>query len=243
MVDLINALVRAFYGVYMTPERARTIVGRIGWLSRQPTAFREAVLANTELRRIAAGEIYTSLAEPPGGITCVVEGFMDVYVAPASVPMRLVYIARAGWWFGDIAVISKAGRPASVVARTDGWLLHLPEFKLARLANMHNDFWRRFSELSVAHFDNALLLASALSIPNLQHRLAALICWLSGPGFFPAAADELPVTREEIGEIAGLSRNTAGRVLADLDRDGLIQTRYGRLVIADRSGLEALLSR
>lgn len=225
----------------MTPERARSVAGGIGWLSRQPAAFRDALLGLTLLRQLTAGESFTSLADPPGGITCVVEGCLNVFAAPGPFPMRLVYLARAGWWFGDIATISRAPRPASVVARADSWLLHVPERAVWRLADGHLEGWRRFGELSVGHFDNALFLVACLSTADLRRRVAAVVCWLSGPGFFSEASDELPLTREDVGEIAGLSRNTAGRILADLAREGLIETRYGGLAITDRTGLEAVL--
>ncbi len=225
----------------MTPEHARSIAGQIGWLSRQPSSFREALLGKTQLRRVPAGEAVTSLDEKPNGIACVVDGFVDVLVAPGPFPMKLAYIARSGWWFGDVALISGSARRAGLLARSESWVLHLPERKVSWLADEHGDAWRRFAELTVAHFDNALYLAASRSTPDLHQRLAGLICWLSGADFFSEVIEELPITREEIGEIAGLSRNTAGRVLADLARDGLIEARYGRLVIIDRMGLELLL--
>lgn len=225
----------------MTPDRARDIAGGLGWLSRQPQGFRDAILRETDVRRLCVGDIFTSVADPPAGITCVVDGFLDVLVAPGPFPTRLVHLARAGWWFGDVATISKAPRPASVVARTESWVLHLPERKVWRIAEDHAEGWRRFAELTVAHFDNALFLAASLAMPDLTHRLAALICWLTGAGFFCEAVDELPLTREEIGEIAGLSRNTTGRVLQGLVREGLIDARYGRLIVTDRGGLEAVI--
>lgn len=225
----------------MTPERARAIAGRGGWLSRQPSAFREALLRETQLRRVPAGEAVTSLDEKPDGVACLVDGFVDVFVAPGPFPMKLAYIARPGWWFGDVALISGTARRAGLLARTDIWVLHLPERKVLRLAEEHGDAWRRLAELTAAHFDNALYLAASRSALDLRQRLAGLICWLSDGNFFSEPIEELPITREELGEIASLSRNAAGRVLADFAREGLIEARYGRLVIIDRTGLEVLL--
>ncbi|MEY8842651.1 Crp/Fnr family transcriptional regulator [Cribrihabitans sp. XS_ASV171] len=225
----------------MTPERARSIVGGIGWLSRQPGAFRKALLEVAELRRVPAGGTIMVLDDPPGTLDCVVDGFVDVLSAPGPFPARLAYLARAGWWFGDVAAVSRTTRRADLTARTDVWLLHLPERRLNHLMAADGENWRRLAELTVAHFDTALQLAGCLAAQDVRQRVAAVICWLSGPNFFSGTVAELPLTHEALGEIAGVSRNTAGRVLADLAGLGLIETGYGRLVIADREGLEALL--
>jgi hypothetical protein len=63
----------------------------------------------------------------------IVDGFVDVIVAPGPFPTKLVYFARAGWWFGDIPLISRSERRAGLFARKESWVLHLPERKVTRL--------------------------------------------------------------------------------------------------------------
>lgn len=51
-------------------------------------------------------------------------------------------------------------------------------------------------------------------------------------------AVELPINRHQAGEIVGLSRNTVGKLLADLAPDGIVECGYARLVThRDRLGV------
>lgn len=226
----------------MTPDQARTVAAGSGWLSRQQAEFRDRLLGDAKLRHYPDRSTVTSLGDDPGGLTCVVGGFLDVLIAPGPFPPTLVYIARPGWWVGEAAAITGTTRRAGLIARTDTWLLQFPAEAIRRLASEYPGTWRHLAEITVSHLDNALLLAASLSSPDLRLRLAATIWRLTGPGQMSDPVTELPLTREEIGEIAGLSRNTAGRLLAGMARDGLVEARYGRLVVTDPDGLQALLT-
>ncbi len=226
----------------MKLEDARAIVAATGWLSRQPAAFQDQLLAEARLVGAPAGGTIYSLGDPPGGVFCVVDGFLDVLIAPGPLPPTLVHIARSGWWVGEAAAITGTVRRAALVARTDTHLIQIPERAVIRLCAEAPETWRRLAEITVSHLDNALFLAASLYLSDLRLRLAATILRLFGPDSPSRSAAELPITREEIGEIAGISRNTAGRLLADLARDGVIEMHYGRIVLTDPGRLRDLLA-
>jgi CRP/FNR family cyclic AMP-dependent transcriptional regulator len=225
----------------VTPAHARDVVAAVGWLSRQAADFRSRFLEEAELREVSAGATVNSLGDAPGGLYGVVDGFLDVLIAPGPFPPTLVYIARRGWWVGEAALITRTTRRVAMIARTDALLLCVPERVVLRLTQEEPEIWRRLAQITVSHLDNALLLAASLSSSDLRLRLAATLYRVAGPSALSDPIEALPVTREEIGEIAGLSRNTAGRLLADLAREGLVEMRYGRVVIKDADALNALL--
>lgn len=219
---------------------AKSIVAQGGWLARQPRPWAEALLAQARLRDYAAGDTITALGDAPGGLHCVVKGLADVLIAPGPFPPQLASLARPRWWVGEAAVMSRTTRRLGLIARTDVRMLLVPESAVTALAAEAPETWRRIGEITTAHVDAALLQAASLASSDLKLRLAAVLSRLTGADALCDAVTELPLTREEIGEIAGLSRNTVGRLLAELARDGIIKARYGRLVIVDPEGLAAL---
>ena len=52
-----------------------------------------------------------------------------------------------------------------------------------------------------------------------------------------ADATTIPITQEELAQLAGTTRPTANRVLRELEDRGIITLARGKLVVEDRSGL------
>jgi CRP-like cAMP-binding protein len=52
---------------------------------------------------------------------------------------------------------------------------------------------------------------------------------------------KLDLSREEIGNLVGLSRQTVNRVLQALEQQGLISLDFGRVGILDEAGMAALV--
>jgi len=73
-------------------------------------------------------------------------------------------------------------------------------------------------------------------------RLAATLARLAGAADGGTEVIELPVSQTELAELAGLSRNTVGRILPRLQDAGCVETRYRRLVV-DPARLRTLLER
>lgn len=55
-----------------------------------------------------------------------------------------------------------------------------------------------------------------------------------------ASRDEMSLTHEFLAEMLGARRATITLILGDLQRSGVIRSSHGRLVIADRAGLESV---
>ena len=106
--------------------------------------------------------------------------------------------------------------------------------RLSRLLN------RRFAE-SLQHFSS---LISELSSEDSRKRLAHLLLELlakSGSKDAEKAVLPVPLTREELAQMIGTTRETVVRQLYDLKRRKLIDIQSRKIVILDRQGLKKLL--
>jgi len=144
----------------------------------------------------------------------------------------------AGAWFGEGSVLKHEARRYDVIALRD-----------TRLAMMERATFLWLLENSVAF--NRFLVAQLNErlgqfvgrveydrILNSTARVARCIASLFNPVLYPNATRHLEITQEEIGALAGLSRQNANRCLKTLDKEGLICLDYGGLAIVDLERLQ-----
>lgn len=225
----------------MTPDDARDIVLAHGWLAQQPPALQERVLASALLRRAEKGSTLARQADPPGGFYGVVRGYLDIYVGPDPFPLRLGHVASPGWWGAELSALTNTPRRAEIVARTAADFLYVPARALDEIARDEPAFWRCLASVTVEQFDLAVSIAASHGSTDLRARIAVTLLRLMDKSAPEGASYEVPIGHDDLGDIANLSRNTVGRLLADLEKEGCIVRSYGRiLVIPNR--LKALIS-
>ena len=206
----------------MYQATAGEIFHRRGWLAAQPEPFRSAWIAIAEFRAVPRGERLYSLGDPPGGVYGIAEGFADVLVASGYLPPVLGHIARPGWWVGEAAAITGSPRRVEIRARTDLRVCYVSPQDLEELERQFPRLWRALAQLTVLHLDDALMYASALVKGDARTKIASTLIRLAGPEMNFDAEVSVPCSQQDLGEMAGLSRNSAGPALRALARDGLV---------------------
>lgn len=206
----------------MSHDDPGDIFCRRGWLAAQTEPFRKAWLAASEFRAVPRGERLYSLGDPPGGVYGIAEGFADVLVASGYLPPVLGLIARPGWWVGEAAALTGSPRRVEIRARTELRVCHVSLADIEALEQHFPNLWRALAQLTVLHLDNALMYASSLVKGDTRTKIASTLIRLAGPEMTFDAKISVPCTQQELGEMAGLSRNSAGPALRGLERDGLI---------------------
>ncbi len=214
---------------------------RVGWLAEQKESLREAMLARTELRERAIGEIIYLQGEPPGGVYGLASGSLNVVAALGPFMPRLVHVARPGWWVGEASMVSRTRTRVDITARAPSVIAVISAAAINDLARQHPDIWRALGRLTVDHMDNALLLAGCLLETDARNRIIGTLLRLSLPTPPDRGPVELPVTQGELAEMAGLSRNPVGPVLRELEVAGKINCRRRRIRILDLAGLKRLV--
>ncbi|PJN96813.1 hypothetical protein CNY89_00360 [Amaricoccus sp. HAR-UPW-R2A-40] len=208
---------------------AHRIASEVGWLSRQPDAFKSLVLDACDLQTRSVGENLYSLGDPPGGLHCLVEGSLDLVTTAGTFSPFLGFIARPGWWAGDVAATTRSIRRAEVRARTDVVLLFLPAHRLDRIAEEDPTFWRRLGELNAEHLDNALMFAATAVQRDVRVKVIATLLRLASYDADKDADIDINCTQAEIAEMTGVGRNTVGETLKKLRDRSLVSQRYGRI--------------
>lgn len=184
------------------------------------------------------GETLLHEGEPVKGWYAVLSGLVKLQTQSAQGRLSVFLGVPGGEWFGEGSALKTEPRRYDVVALRDTELLCLPraEFDLLRTTSL------AFSEALVAQLNmrlgQAMAIIEAGRIRTPEQRVALYLSRLFWHGL-----RRLSLSQEELGHLAGLSRQTVNRVLQSLEQEGLVTLEFGRVAILNDEGLAAYLKR
>ncbi|MDE2365019.1 MAG: Crp/Fnr family transcriptional regulator [Hyphomicrobiales bacterium] len=218
----------------MTPERLQDI------------AFWARDLGADEIGRACRGVVEKSW--PAGAYVCHRGDRFESWIGVASGLMKIGTVSSrgkavslagmpAGMWFGEGSVLKGETRMYDIVA--------LRETRLA-LMNRATFMWLYensvgFNRFLVRQFNERLGQFIALvehdRLLDSVARIARSVAWLFNPVLNPRVGPSLDISQEELGQLAGVSRQVANRALQILEAEGLLRLTSAGLTPADVDAL------
>jgi CRP/FNR family cyclic AMP-dependent transcriptional regulator len=196
------------------------------------------VLSIARRRAFAKGEVVFHRDDPADSLHLIVKGRFAVRIATSLGDTSLLEVLGPGEAFGELALLSPGARRSATIAaletaetrsvyRDDFILLQSrhPGVKDVLLRLLAEQLRRASDQVVEAHYVDA--------DTRVRRRLLKL-ARLYGP---PTGAAQVPLTQEEIAEMAGTSRATVNRVLRDEQKRGTVELSRGRTTILDREDL------
>jgi CRP-like cAMP-binding protein len=191
-------------------------------------------------RTFDRGEVVFHRGDPADTLHLVVRGHFAARIVTPVGDAAILDVHRPGDAFGELALTgSDAHRSATVSALESGETRSIHRDDFARLQRRHPELnsvlvallsekVRRASERLVeAHYVDAET--------RVRRRLLDLL-----PVYSEGEVEgecEVPLTQEDLAELAGTSRATVNRVLRDDQRRGLVELHRGRTTVRDRAAL------
>jgi CRP/FNR family cyclic AMP-dependent transcriptional regulator len=151
-------------------------------------------------------------------------------------PLSLIGIATGGW-FGEGTLIKAERRKYDIVALRDSQLILVPADLFLWLVENSPPFakWIMFQLNERLGQFIALLANNRLASNN--ERIARTLAWMFNPYLYPGMPYDIPVSQEEIGELAGASRQRTNAALHRLAELNLLKIGYGHVTVVDIEGL------
>jgi CRP/FNR family transcriptional regulator len=194
------------------------------------------VLADVAARiPVRRGSVLGGGAEADGRIFLVLRGQVLLRERASG---RALHLLGPGEMFGEAALVGSDARPTTGTALTDCEIYSLPAAVVPRLAERYPQFTVRLLALIGQRLTRADRKLQLTGIDSAPQRLLALLGILAEQHGEPCGSETwlpLPVTQAELGELAGLVRETVVRSLAQLEADGEIR-REGRRGLWLRNG-------
>lgn len=165
--------------------------------------------------------------------TGVAEGLVKMSTTSKEGKSATLAGLRSGAWFGEGTVIKAEPRRYDLVA--------LRETRLA-LMRRSTFLWlfehsAAFNRFLVHQFNERLAQFIALAETDRTldstARLARNLSWLFNPILYPDQDRTLAISQEELGLLAGISRQMANQGLAKLADLGLVEIGHGAITIRD----------
>lgn len=227
----------------MPSVEPEAVLRRVWLFAQLGDAERAQIRALAKPRRCQAREVVVRQGDEQGDLYAVVAGRLKVSIANVDGDEMVLSILGPGDVFGEIALLDRQPRSASVSALEacdllvverrpfHDLLLRVPALALSLMQVMA----KRLRELTDHAQDVSLLGVSA----RLARALLAL-----ARRFGERRAGKLEValklSQQELGEMVGATREMVNKCLRKWSDAGLIEVAAGKLVINDEDGMEAV---
>ena len=139
--------------------------------------------------------------------------------------------------FGELAMLDGDKRSASAEALTDGELLALPAGDVRSLLARHPEIALKLVAGLVRRLRAANVRLTKQSFQTVPSRVAGILAQLSREGQDGNGSGEGEVTirmnQTDLAQLAGTSRESVSRFLAELERAGVVRSGRGRVTVLD----------
>lgn len=143
----------------------------------------------------------------------------------------------SGSWFGEGSVLKGEERKYDVIALRDSQIAFMPDTTFRWL--LDNSFpFNRFLLLQLnERLGQFIGMVEHDRLLDPDARVARALASLFNTYLYPGAESRIQISQEELGFIAGASRQRVNQALRLLEAEGLVQVDYGMITVLDVDGL------
>lgn len=173
------------------------------------------------------GEAIWNRGEPITFAAIVGTGFVKMAKATAQGTQMTVELLGPGQCFGLLAAIDMAAYPLSAYAVTDTWYLKMSKAKFSEIFALTTQAGEALLKALAPRLRRAHNMMAQLSSGTVELRIAAvLVTLLDSYSRETRAGTKLtvPLTRQDLAEMAGTTLETTSRVMSRWQKEGLVST-------------------
>jgi CRP/FNR family transcriptional regulator, cyclic AMP receptor protein len=179
------------------------------------------------------GDVLLHAGEKAQGWYAVLSGLVKLQSQPCQQGRVSAFIGVPdGEWFGEGSVLKSEPRRYEVIALRDTKLLCLQTTHFSELMT-HT---MSFNHFLITHMNRrigqAMAIIEAERVRSPNQRVALYLSRV-----FWQDRRRLTLSQEELGHLAGLSRQTVNRALKSMEQKGLVSLEFGRVTILDESAI------
>ena len=213
--------------------RLRRMLDASKWARELAPAEVDRIVAETKLKRVAAGALVCRKGETVDHWVGVVDGLVKMAnVSREGKPMSFTGIGTGGW-FGEGSLLKDEPRRYDVVALRDSLVAYVPRATFARLLDSNFAFNRFLLTQLNERLGQFIAMVEHGRLHGPEARLARSIAGLFNPVLYPGLGATLPISQEELGQLVGLSRQRVNQALKRLEAEGMVRVDYGGVTVLD----------
>jgi CRP-like cAMP-binding protein len=200
------------------------------------TAELEAALAVAGRRRVEKGAFFFHQDEPAVYFYVLVEGQVRLSQLTAEGHQVIIRFMGPGDGMGIIVALSNTTYPLSAEAVSDCLALRWDYESTVRLMERHSRLGLNGLRLVAGRFQDLQDRYRELSTERVERRIARVLLRLArqtGRRTENGVLIDLPLSRQDLGEMTGTTLYTVSRTLSGWEHQGLIESGRERIIICD----------
>jgi CRP/FNR family cyclic AMP-dependent transcriptional regulator len=219
------------------PIRLAVMLGTSAWWPALEPPARARAMAEVEERRHHGGSVIMRKGETVKTWTGVIEGLVKINVVSPLGKTATFTGAGPGGLFGEGSFLEDEARKYDVVALRDTRIAWMPRCTFDFPMDTSIAFSRFLLNQLNERLGQFIGMIEYERLLDPDARVSRYLVEVSNPHRYPGNRGELEISQEEIGYLAGVSRQRVNQALQELARAGLLELAYGRLRIIDLDGL------
>lgn len=220
-----------------TSSRAAQFLRLQPWFGQLPADLRQRVEAGVTCAKGGKGDVLLRAGEPVKGWYAVLDGLVKLQ-SESSEGRRQGFLGiPGGEWFGEGSVMKSEPRRYDAIAMRDTELMCLPRPLFDELRATSLPFCQGLVDQLNMRLGQAMAIIETMRLRTPEQRVAMYL----GRELWHGSR-RMGLSQEELGILAGLSRQTVNGVLKDFERRALVSVQFGRIDIVDEAGLAAVVA-
>ena len=211
-------------------------------LTELPDRLSTGLLANATPRHLAADEMLFLAGDPGDGFYRVEGGLLKISITSASGAERILAILGPGSIVGDLAIIDRKPRSASVSALRETRLQFVSQTAFDAFAEKYPEIYKYLAKVLAERLRGTDAIVAAGSFLPLKGRVARALLELA-EGFGRNVGGTRVVIRQKVSQgdlaaMAGIARENVSRIMNDWIRDKTLTRAAGYYCLEDPAKLE-----
>jgi CRP/FNR family transcriptional regulator, cyclic AMP receptor protein len=208
------------------------------WTRGLPAEQLDRVRAAIAVREFAAGACICRKGDPANAWLGVIDGLVKIHsLSPAGKSVTFAGIP-AGGWFAEGSVLKGQTFKYDIEALRDSRIAFMPEATFHWLLDTSIPFNRFLLQQLNERLGQFIGMVEHDRLLDPDARVARSLAALFNPHLYPDSDPHVQISQEELGYLAGASRQRVNRSLQVLSRAGLIKVDYGLITVLDLAGLQ-----
>ncbi len=197
-----------------------------------PNPTLERFLEHCHRKKYPKRSVIIHAGDPPDTLYYIIQGSVRVMIEDDHGHEIVLAYLNKGDFFGEMGLFGTQQRSAMVVARENCELAEMSYTKFRNLAQKDPEILFKLSAQMAARLRRTSRKVINLAFLDVTGRIAHTLLELAKQpdAMTHPEGMQIRITRQEIAKIVGCSREMAGRVLKELEEQGLI-TAHGKTIV------------
>ena len=208
------------------------------WTRELPAEQLNRVRSAIAVREFESGACICRKGDAANAWLGVIDGLVKIHsLSPAGKSVTFAGIP-AGGWFAEGSVLRGEPFKYDIVALRDSRIALMPEATFRWLLDTSIPFNRFLLKQLNERLGQFIGMVEHDRLLEPDARVARALAALFNPHLYPDSDPHIQISQEELGYLAGASRQRVNRALQVLGRAGLIKVDYGLVTVLDLDGLQ-----